>query len=126
MQEYCIRPLLYDQVQATEFGSSESSFRRFAHSGSKALLRRKPSSAAIRMTSGRLPQKDPTQRICARGPRTVDPVKVSKLRVKPRDIHIPEGERLHGFGSRITTAFGKVEVTSVNRWAVLAWRQCVL
>ena len=126
MQEYYIRPLMYDQVQATAFGSCESSPRRFAHNGSKALLRRKASSAAIRMTAGWLPQKDPTQRICARGPRTGDPVKVSKLKVKPRDIHIPEGERLHGFGSGITTAFKQIsiEVTPVNRWAVLGDSVC--
>ena len=124
MQEYYIRPLMYDQVQATAFGSCESSPRRFAHNGSKALLRRKASSAAIRMTAGWLPQKDPTQRICARGPRTGDPVKVSKLKVKPRDIHIPEGERLHGFGSGITTAFRQIEVTPVNRWAVLGDSVC--
>ena len=71
------------------------------------------------MASGWLPQKDPTQRIYALGSRTGDSVKVSKLRVRPRDIHVPEDERLHGFGSGITTAFGMVEVSAVNRWAVL-------
>ena len=62
-----------------------------AHSGSKDLVKRKASPANLRMTVDWQTQKDPTQRICARGPKTGDPVKVSKLSVKPRDIHIIEG-----------------------------------
>ena len=55
---------------------------------------------------------------------TDDPVMVKNPPGTERTVHINEGERMFGYGTGVTIAFGTVSISEEKRWKVLGNGVC--
>jgi len=122
LQEELIGGRKMTDRQAIDYGSAHSRNRRI-YCSLDEWKTRVHSSAAHRMFKNWFPLRDPTWCIVA-SMETDDPVWVKNSQGTERKMHINEGERMFGYGTGVTTAFGTVVVSEEKRWKVLGNGVC--
>ena len=102
-----------DDRQAIDHGSAHSRNRHIYCSLTDWEIR-VHSSATHRIFKSWPPWRDPTWCIVA-SMETDDPVSVKNLQGTERTMHINEGERMIGYGTGVSTAFGTVSLSEETR-----------